>query len=142
MKVDYNIIYTIYWTRGVILNRDINAAYPLVFNFLLFIAGCVTLIVWFDMDMITCNLIHCSTMEGNNAEGLNSEVQAAPHVEPVPQEDPVTINHDNNHANNIITADNNSADSSAAPSPLPLLRSKRISRFGLPDVNPFKKDRQ
>jgi hypothetical protein len=142
MKVDYNIISTAHWIRGVILDRDINAAYPLVFNFLLFIVGCVTSIVWFDMDMITCNLIHCSTMEGNNAEGLNSEVQAAPHVEPVPQEDPVTINHDNNHANNIITADNNSADSSAAPSPLPLLRSKRFARFGLPDVNPFKKDRQ
>ena len=142
MKVDYNIISTAHWIRGVILDRDINAAYPLVFNLLLFIVGCVTSIVWFDMDMITCNLIHCSTMEGNNAEGLNSEVQAAPHVEPVPQEDPVTINHDNNHANNIITADNNSADSSAAPSPLPLLRSKRFARFGLPDVNPFKKDRQ
>jgi hypothetical protein len=47
MKVDYNIIYTAYWVRGIILDRDINAAYPLVFSLLLFIVAELMLFVAF-----------------------------------------------------------------------------------------------
>ena len=47
MKVDYNIIYTAYWVRGVILDRDINASYLLVFSLLLFIIAEFMLFVVF-----------------------------------------------------------------------------------------------
>jgi len=39
MARDYNILYLAYWIRGIIIERDINAAYPLVFSLLLFIVA-------------------------------------------------------------------------------------------------------
>ena len=47
MKADYNIIYIAYWIRGVILDRDINASYLLVFSLLLFIIAELMLFVVF-----------------------------------------------------------------------------------------------
>lgn len=47
MKFDYNIIYITHWIRGVILDRDINASYPLIFSLLLFILGEFMLFVVF-----------------------------------------------------------------------------------------------
>ena len=43
--MDYNIIYVTYWIRGIILDRDINASYLLVFSLLLFIVAEIMLFV-------------------------------------------------------------------------------------------------